>query len=687
MTSTLEIRSSLKELLPEESPSVIALNEAIEKIGGVGNLIVAIESPNVTANKRFSDDFSTAAKKLPKKYFRYIEHRTTQVETFFKKHALLYLSPKKLRDLKSRIEKKLEYEKSKNVPLYFSLDAEEPEDFNLEEYKSSLEDEAPKPTFASVDSYFGGNEGKLLIVMMRSQGTNMSLPFAKEFISQVQVIIDKLIPESYDPAMKIGLSGTFPSSVEEHEIVKRDIGSTGLLCALLVAASIILFFRKIRPVFYLGATLLVSLSWVFCMTKIFIGSLNMQTAFLGAIVLGTGVNYGIILWGRYEEEGTLGSALPASLLPTLLAALTTGLAFGVLWNSEVRSLSQFGFIGSMGVLTCWVGTMTVLPLLIFIFDRSHSTESKQTTSLRWITAFSKFISQRQTFVVGTTFVMLLASAAAIYIQRDHLIEYDFSKLRNRQSERKGADYWDRKVGKLMSRSTVPTVAYLDNPDDALAFCHSVQDRVKKQPKDERRVGSCSTIFDLLPKNQDQKLSIIKEIGAILNAPWIKNLNKETQDRVKEAKDLIRTKPITATDLPPSLTQHFEDLEGNVGNIAFISPVRGKWLSDGRNLIAFAETLKGIPLPSGKTAQAAGDALIFSDIVQIIKSETPKLTLISFSAVFLIVLLLLRSLSSASLVITSLFVGPHSHDGHYCDHRFKGELLQFHGYSPYNWRSR
>jgi len=666
-TSKLKIKSNLKELLPQNAVSVQALDHVIDRVGGVGNLIVAIESPNVKANQRFADELAKRLSTLPKQDVRSIHYRTTEVQTFFEKNALLYLPTSDLEELSKRVTQRLEYEKFRKLPIYFDLEEGPPADFDVEEFKTKFEKSIPPPPIESVKGYLGGNGGQLLIVMIRTQGSNLSATFAKDLISRVQEIIASLKPLSYEPQMKIGLSGTLPHAIEEMEVIRNDIVSTALLCLFLVALAVGMYFRRVRPVLIIGSTLLVALSWTFCLTRLVIGFLNAQTAFLGAIILGTGINYGIIVWGRYTEElmfnglsrKALQLALSSSFKPTLLAAGTTAVAFAILWQSGIRSLSQFGFIGSSGILFSWIATMTVLPLLILIFEKRPGfapTRFRRDHFSLLINFLSTFVHERRSAVLTSTIGMLFFSMFAIFWHAHDAIEYDFSKLRNKKSAYSGADYWDRKVGKLMKGSTVPTVAHLDTPHKAKEFCQIIKARVAQQTEDEQRVDSCKTLFDLLPEEQEKKLKIIAKLRSFLGEPWIKKLDKAAYEKAMNAKKLVTLTKITSADLPISLTQPFEDLQGDIGNIAFISPIRGKWLSDGRNLIAYADTIRDIELSDGQVVQAAGDALIYSDIIQIIKRETPILTLYSFLAILVVLTLLARSTFVMGLTISALMVG-------------------------------
>jgi hypothetical protein len=69
-----------------------------------------------------------------------------------------------------------------------------------------------------------------------------------------------------------------------------------------------------------------------------IGYLNMQTAFLGSIIAGNGINYGIIYLGRFGQLRCRGlpldrachEAAQVTAAGTLVAALGTSVAFGTL---------------------------------------------------------------------------------------------------------------------------------------------------------------------------------------------------------------------------------------------------------------------------------------------------------------------------------------------------------------------
>jgi predicted exporter len=517
----------------------------------------------------------------------------------------------------------------------------------------------------TVDGYYGGDDGRLLILLLRPQGSSMSVDASRALLARVQAVVDALAPARYHPRLTVGFTGTLVTAIEEYDALRADMLSTALLCVALVVLAIVVYFFRLRPALLLGATLLIALGWTFALVHVTVGYLNSQTAFLGAIILGTGINYGIILLGRYFEErrargpaAAMEEALLQTARPTFLAAASTALAFGVLVAAGVRSLAQFGFIGGAGILACWLATVLVLPVLTLVADRGgRPTRRAQPFGQAWCARAARLVEERpQAIVVGTLALVALSLAAVVRFAPD-AIEYDFGKLRNRASHASGTDRLDRLVGRLFDVSTVPTVIHVDSPDEALAVERAILARVAAQPDADRVVESVTTIHDLLPRDLDQKRAILGEIDHLLDDKWLASLPAPEQDRVARVRRVLAHPDLGIADLPDELARTFTDLSGRRGTVLFVNPRRYRYFSDGRNLIAFAATLRALELPGGKIVDAAGDATVFADLIEIIRREAPLLTLASLLAVVgLVVLGLGRRGAAAFIVLVSLTVG-------------------------------
>jgi predicted RND superfamily exporter protein len=213
-----------------------------------------------------------------------------------------------------------------------------------------------------------------MAVALRTTDSIKSLKDNARIVNLIENHIRTLDPIKYDSEMKTSLSGNIKQSVEEYETLKKDLFDTTALLATLILGIIFLFFWSVPLLALLSLTLISAVVWTFGLTYWQIGYLNSQTAFLGSIVVGTGINYGIIYLARvleYLREGKKAFeatylAVENSLAATLIASSTTAVSFASLLINENKGLSQFAFIGGIGVCLCWIISFSFLPLWTYL---------------------------------------------------------------------------------------------------------------------------------------------------------------------------------------------------------------------------------------------------------------------------------------------------------------------------------
>lgn len=664
LSSGLKLKSSLKELLPENTQSVVELDRMLKKVGGVSVLTVVVESPNVDANMSMIDDLNARLGELPKNEVRYVIAKVDAIRDFYEENALHYVNDEDLKILYSRVKRYVDYEKLKRMPMFIDLGVEEePVSLDLDDIKERNEKNMKMP-LATYKGYYGGEEGRFLILMVRPQGAAIAIDKARALIDRVKEVVAEMNPASYDSRMKVGYCGNVVTTVEEYDTLKDDMFSTFGLCIFLVCCSIVLYFLRVRIVLFLGATLLFSIALTFAVAKLAIGYLNAQTAFLASIIVGTGINYGIILVGRYLEErkgdekpiAAMQRALANSVLPTFLAAFTTAIAFSVLLIARVKGLSQFGFIGSVGVIICWLMSMFFLPVILVASEGVKKIFKRLSTPRRRSAiypAMNRVLFHFPYFIISVCAIIAVVSMFIVYKFIPNSIEYDFSKLRNKISAVDGTEALEKRVAKLWSGSMTPAVVLLDRPEDAKTVCDSVKLNNESRPFSERMVDNCVSVYDLLPKDQENKIAILSQFNRLLNKSWINKISGENGDLIRKMKKSLEKTMLQVEDLPDDLVRNFKDLDGNVGTFVYINPRSGMPLTDGHNLIRFADTVKDIKLPDGRVMHATGESLVFSDLVKIVKTDAPMLTFVSFAAVSLFVLLFMKRAKSGFVTIMAL----------------------------------
>lgn len=660
----LKLRSSLKELLPPNAPSVAQLDRMLGRVGGISVLTVAIESPSPVANMHFVDDLSARLAELPPDEVRYVISNVNRIREFYEDNALHYIDPKDLEILHARVKRLVDYEKIKRTPLFFDLGVEEqPVTLKVDDIRARNEKNIRMP-LATYQGYYGGEEGRFLIVMIRPRGASIAIERARALIGRVQGIVRSLDPASYDPSMRVGYCGNLVTTVEEYDTLRSDMISTAGLCILLVAAAIALYFLRIRIVAFLGVTLVFGITLTFAVARFAIGYLNTQTAFLASIIIGTGINYGIILVARYLEERKGGAdpraamehAMAHTALPTFLAAGTTAAAFAILMIARVRGLSQFGFIGSVGVMFCWASAYLLLPIMVILSEgvlRMFRRLSIPRRKSAVVAALDQMLQHFPAVIVTASAVLAVVAGVIVWRYLPNSIEYDFTKLRNRLSAIEGTEALERRVAKLWVGSMTPAVVLLDAPEDGPAMCDAVMRQNANLPPNERMVDSCFNVSDLLPRDQPEKAPILARFDALLSERWLKEVKGDLAAQVRRVKRSLDKKVLTVDDLPDDLVRNFQDLEGRVGTFAYLNPRSGRPLSDGRNLLRFAATVQDIRMPDGRALHATGESLIFSDLVGIVKREAPLLTLASFIAVAAFVLFFVKRKRESLVILAAL----------------------------------
>jgi uncharacterized protein len=671
LVSRLELKADFIELLPQDYQSVSDLRRIVERVGGFGNLSVAIESADVKASEHFADDLAVILERDFSDRLRYVDYKVDAIKRFHSANAPLFMERGDLETIRDRIATAVTREKRRKIPLFTDLlddPDDDPPELNFDDITDKYSAKA-KSLDKYIDGYYTDSDGRLLAMILKPRGQSTNMPAMTKLIAGLTQAIDTLDPKRYAADMRVSLAGSNKIGLEEYETLKRDILGTALLCASLVALAIFLFFRRVRAVLVLGIACAAPVMWTFAVTYFAIGYLNTVTAFLGAIIAGTGVNYGIILLARYFEERRLGAEPPAALetairktlVATLAAASTTAVAFGVFMFAEVKSFSQFGFIGFVGVLFIWVGSYTLLPALIIASEKiwpSVAARTKGGAGLLSDTVSVAFLARFLPYsrvILAAFGLAAVAGAVAFAFYLPSSLEYDLSRLRTKSSEHSATAKLYKRVSTIFGKSMTPAVLLADSPEQAGAICEALMAK-KLEKGDDAGIERCRSIYSFLPDDQEAKLAIVADIRQLLSGTTRKMLRDEQRRQVDDLESHVPDRPLTIADLPAEMTRNFVDTAGNVGNFVYVDPRGGRNLWNAQNLFRFTEDIRRVALADGTEITSSGEAVIFADLLSLMKRDSPAATAASFLAVFLVVVLIFGSLRASIFVAGSLFIG-------------------------------
>jgi len=695
LTATrLHLRSDFRELLPQADPELKLLQQIGDRVGGRSTLVVAVEGPDPVANERFADALVANLRPLVGRDLRAIDYRPDASKPFFEKNKLLYADLTDLRRADDDLKKLLVSKKNPAFVAFADEDLGEKKDdpaADLKQLKRDIEQRRGPARFPN--GYYESADRKLLAVLTwaNSSGTGDLSGF--KIRDDVQRVIDQTNPARFGP-VKAAITGDVASAIEEHDALKSDIEWVSLVCTVAVLLVIALYYRGVIALTYIFFPTLLGVAAAFAVAALTIGYLNTNTAFLGSIILGNGINFGIILLARYREqrsrqpqesvEEALEIALRTTARPTLTAALAAAIAYGSLALTRFRGFQQFGQVGGVGMILCWLVTYSYCPALICFWERIHKPKPRAIRPPRARLRLAEAIIANQRALLAT--IGILSALAVVFLAPivRHPFEYDFSKLRNQQSRRHGAGDLYVRVGRIFPQDLAPVgIALLPRAADALPFrdallakdcvvgLHHANDPRAADPVKLRALcaarvaageptggllSSVSTAASALPRDQDAKLAVIADLRRRLGDPAFDLLDPDQKKELEAWAPPADLRRLTIDDLPEPIVRNFREVDGTLGRVALIYPVRAWANWDGHELIRMSDTFKEVLLPNGDIVSAAGNSSMFAAMLRSISHDGPLATEVALIGVVILVVLLFRNVRSSVLVLASLLTG-------------------------------
>jgi len=644
-TSHLSINTDFARLLPESYPSVQAINELRNRVGGENEATVIIESPSFEANKQFAERLIPEVLRLrgaayDEPYFLRVDYYRDL--TFVRNNALYFATPPELDSLSAYLKREIRAAKLEANPFYVEIEDEaEGPDPTAERLEALYEDLVTKEYPISDDS-------TTMAIRFYPSEAQTNIGFIDDAYAALDRLVERLDPAGVHPEMTVTLGGRLLRQLIEVETITSDVwGSFGvgvLTLLLLVVAYFSYKGYRVRargqwdpaalravlvraPVnaLILGGPLLMSLCWTFGVVYGTYGALNIMTATLGLVLFGLGIDFGIHFYARYLEERRRGRSVEDALLGTFMTtgqaiagvAVTTAAAFFVLMIADFRGFSQFGFTAGMGTLFALLAMLVVLPALLVALERlrllPHEAGPQQGgKSLPG----GGFRIPAPRLLLG---VAVLGLGLSIWGGLPVPFEYDFGELEPRYER---YEQIKQKWRRVYSDRQARTAAYVtvDRPEEARAVAaalrrHAAQDTLSPT------IEGVEVLQDRFPMEasaQEAKLRQLRELRALLDDPLLEASDDVTLDRLRTA---VQTRaPVALEQVPDFLKRPFTTKTGEVGNLVMVYPSVG--LSDGRNSMKFADDVGTIRTEGGRVYHAASTSIVASDMLRLMIREAP-----------------------------------------------------------------
>jgi predicted RND superfamily exporter protein len=666
------LRTELEELLPRDAPGVRAITELRARIAGIQHLGVVVDAgttDNLPAAERLIDELAARVRAYPPELVREVRVGGAAERKFLEGHAPLYVDLEDLRTVRARLEARRDWEVSRETGSLLDPD-EPPPSVDVGDIQARYEARGRESSRAFEGDRFSSRALHLTLLLIETTSFDTGRTRGAELLNRVKDDLAALGgPDAFALGMRVGYAGDIAISVEETDALRQDLSVSSLLVIVAVGSAIALFYRWWRSALVLTAPLVLATVFAFAIASLppfGITELNSNTAFLGAIIVGNGINFGIVLLARYVEERRAGAAVEgaatlaigAARRGTLAAALAAAVSYGSLVVTDFRGFRQFGVIGCIGMVLSWALAFLLVPSLCAWLD--HGTVLRKSVGLT-LAPLAR-LTERAASPVAIVLVALTV-LAAVRLSRFNSseIESDFSRLRRADTWTRGEGYWGRRMDALLQSYLTPIVVLTDDVQSARAVGVALH-AAALGPEFLGMVSSVRTLDDVLPRDQAAKIEQARAIREVLTPKMRSLLSAEARRSVDRLLGVEDLRPVGVSDLPEAFTLGLRERDGSVGKTVLVYPRPSHQLWDGPTLTRFVTALRNAASTatvstSRRPVRVAGSLPLSADILAAVRRDGPVTSAIAFVGVALIVIITLGSRpSSLGLVLGALCVG-------------------------------
>ncbi len=213
-------------------------------------------------------------------------------------------------------------------------------------------------------------DGKSALITLNGSGA-LSTAVVDKKMRLLTNTADKYL-HSQGLTFKLGGMTPLTKDMTKHIIPPETLSST--LSLALCALVLVIIFRSFA---YGLITLTVALAGVAAeigFLTIVNWPLDIMTSLVSALVIGIGVNFGILFTYRFIQEKGAGEHTTADAIgitmsnlgrANIIAALTTVAAFVIVMFSGIVPLRRFGAVTAVAITVCVVASLTLMPALLY----------------------------------------------------------------------------------------------------------------------------------------------------------------------------------------------------------------------------------------------------------------------------------------------------------------------------------
>lgn len=666
----LPLRADFSHLLPQDADSVHDLRRLEERVVSQGTVLVVVAAPDPAVRAEVGRELAEGARRLVPDLLTQVEDDDATIRAFLREHRYLFVPLDDLAAARDALGRRIRDAKLEANPLFIDLtdglddglddDGGGEEARADEERLATLRERRQEAEARLARSSYVSEDGLTQLIVLRTASSKTDVSAARSLARALERLRADVLARPGREAVQIGLTGGIMGALAEHDALLRGMVLSSTVTVLLVGLVLLLYFRSAVLLIALVLSLAVGTTVSFGMAVLTVGHLNAATAFLGAIIAGNGVNYGILLIARFIEERrrlpaqqAMATAIRGTLRPTIVASLGAAIAYGSLSATSFRGFADFAIIGAIGMALCWIAAFVLLPVLVLRFGPNPRLPAGEPVVGRWLARLLAFRRPEMVCAIAVAVAMLCGFISYRYIAADPF-EYDMKELRSEGADAVEARRWlkvsDDNFGRGISGATYIAAERLDQVPLITEVLRHIDDGL---PPERRTIGVIQSIDDIVPPEQEAKREVLREIGALLDDDALDALSAEEREEIESLRPPDRLDLITPEGLPEILLDKLRERDGRIGYLIGVRPADTLDEWDGRDLIRFASAIRSVTLANGETVTTSGPSVIFADIIAAIQADGPFVTAVAaFGLVLMVLFVVGRNMRAVAVLVAT-----------------------------------
>ncbi|HEY3308458.1 MAG TPA: MMPL family transporter [Desulfuromonadaceae bacterium] len=400
--NNMEFMTGRDGMMPSNAPFQVDYSAYRQEFGDQEEVVVVLESDDAEKTTRCGDALNERLQR-EKGVFREVFYPGGL--PYFRKNGLLFMPLDDIRGLRNTLTmagpvlKKLAAAPS--VQSLFTSLTRQMDEYLVNKDPSKLESLVfmlttldkgfqgfdGKTSGLTMDSFLKGssggqpsmleNAGKQQVITILPLKDEGSFVPAEKAIQATRTALHEVLGKPEFKGVKAGLTGVPVLEFEEMTTSQRDMEIATALSLTLTVILLLFAFRGFLNVVAAMVSLVVGICVSFGFATAFVGHLNILSMVFAIMLIGLGIEYGIQVVLRYQEElrkGTSGMAaieigLSANIRSIVMAAATVAIAFATFAFTDFKGIAELGIIAAGGVFICVIATFTVLPAMLVLLER------------------------------------------------------------------------------------------------------------------------------------------------------------------------------------------------------------------------------------------------------------------------------------------------------------------------------